>query len=285
MDIKKKKGNILKALLYVGSILLVIVAMGAVSGIAYGIYCEIVGIETVSGSDEMEMILSILFIVIGILFTIIFPYRTKYRQEMKIVLHTEAKSWLLWGFLFGMLLSMVEYAAFCTVSARYYNVTLNDDAYEVLQDFLQLENFLLFVCICIVGPIVEEFLCRFFFTRHFNEAYSPIVSVLFSSIIFSLLHLSNLPVMIILYIVDGFLLYLVYSRTASIWCTVFMHSGMNFYTTIVTYIEFNYVNVSVPFLVITACLLLMSIVWIVNKKNRLAGMLNIEQQEEVPMGG
>ena len=55
MDIKKKKDNILKALLYVGSILLVIVVMGTVSGIAYGIYCEIVGTETVSGSAEMSL--------------------------------------------------------------------------------------------------------------------------------------------------------------------------------------------------------------------------------------
>ena len=203
---------------------------------------------------------------------------------MKRVLHTESKSWLLWAFFFGMLYAMVRYAAFCTADAIYYDFTHNYDIYDVLQDFLQPQDILFFISVCIVAPIVEEFLCRFFFLKHFNEAYSSMISVLFSTIVFSLLHLSNSPMMIISHIISGILLYLIYSRTASIWCAILMHSGMNFYASLVTYVEFNYINVSAPFLVITACLLLVSIVWIVKKKNRLAVISNIKQQEEVSVG-
>lgn len=280
MDLKKKRKNLIYALLYVAAILLVLILIAAVSGFIYGWYTLDRNANQIPEWFTMDLLSQILYVPISGAFTILFLHKTRYRTEMKAALHIEVRRWLFYALLFGILVQMAEYALLSNLSADYYHFTSNDTFNEVLEDVLKPESLLLFVSACISGSVVEELLCRFFFPLHFRQAYSQKIAVLFSALIFSILHFPNSVLLIPFYVVDSFLLYLIYSRTGSIWCAIFMHFGMNFYTLIVRYVEFGYVNVSIPFLMITACFVLFAVITLVRKPNLLAKNSDTVQPEQ-----
>jgi len=268
-NLKKKSENLLSALLYFGAIILALLLIAAVSGFTYGCFTLDRTAEELPEWLTIDSISKILYIPVALAFLLLFMRRTRERTEFVCALHVEDVRWLLYTFLFGILVMMAEYAMLTNISADYYDVTLNDTFEEILEDILTIECFLRFICVCLLGPAVEELLCRLFFPAHFRQAFSAGVAVLLSTFIFAFLHFSNSIWFIVMYTIDSILLFLIFSRTGSIWCAITMHSGLNCYTLLVKYVEFDYANVSIPFLVVTVCTVLAIVAALVRKPNLL----------------
>lgn len=269
MDLKPKIKNFISALLYVGTIFFVMLAIVAVSGVIYGCFTLDSDADEIPEWFTIESTSIMLYIPVTLIFTVLFIRQTRYQTELVHALHTKKKRWLLYAFLFGVLIQMAKYALLSNLSANFYYVPLNNSLHEILEDFLRPDHFLSFLCVCVFCPPVEELLCRFFFPLHFRQAFSQYTAIFFSAAIFTSLHYSRSQLLFPLYLLDSYLFYLLYSRTYSVLCAILMHTGMNFYTTVVKYAEFHYINVSVPFFIVAACLVLLIVIALVRKPNLL----------------
>ncbi len=79
----------------------------------------------------------------------------------------------------------------------------------------------------------EELLCRFILLEKFNELNSKFISIIISSLFFSILHLSNPGISIFAFtnlFLFGFLLCLIYYKTKDLLLISFIHFGWNYTT-------------------------------------------------------
>lgn len=109
-------------------------------------------------------------------------------------------------------------------------------------DGFNLGNFINLLLLTIFIGIAEEFLCRGWLQNEFIERYGDtkkhiILSILFSSLIFGLIHLSNIIagqdvfttiIQVIQATSAGLLLGSVYYKTKNIWAVIFLHSIYDF---------------------------------------------------------
>ena len=82
----------------------------------------------------------------------------------------------------------------------------------------------------IVAPIVEEMFYRHVLLRLFLRTYrSPLLAILYSAILFTLLHGQILigPIFIVPYLTSGIVLGYLYYKSNSIWFCILMHSLSN----------------------------------------------------------
>ena len=106
-------------------------------------------------------------------------------------------------------------------------------------DIFSIINLLIY---CIFIGIVEEFLCRGWLLNEFLERFSSnkkgiILSIIFSSLIFGVIHYGNISdsqnfiqttVQVVNALVSGIFLALVYYKTKNIWLVVFSHAYWDF---------------------------------------------------------
>ena len=98
------------------------------------------------------------------------------------------------------------------------------------------------------GPIIEEFLFRGLILKNFLKRYSPINSILLSSLLFGLHHLSNITnnqnyYNLILYIIAGIILGILYYKTNSLIIVSLAHIIWNASTFLYwEYIELDIAN-------------------------------------------
>ena len=82
----------------------------------------------------------------------------------------------------------------------------------------------------IVAPIVEEMFYRHVLLRLFLRTYrSPLLAILYSAILFTMLHSFILirPILIVPYLTSGIVLGYLYYKSNSIWFCILMHSLAN----------------------------------------------------------
>ena len=81
------------------------------------------------------------------------------------------------------------------------------------------------ISICLVAPFLEEMLFRGLFLRGFLSYYSPALSIFYSSVLFSILHLNvyQIPVAFMM----GCLLGWIYYVSRSLWPCILAHSFYN----------------------------------------------------------
>ena len=82
----------------------------------------------------------------------------------------------------------------------------------------------------IVAPIVEEMFYRHVLLRLFLRTYrSPLLAILYSAILFTMLHSFILirPILIVPYLTSGIVLGYLYYKSNSIWFCILMHSLTN----------------------------------------------------------
>lgn len=82
----------------------------------------------------------------------------------------------------------------------------------------------------IVAPIVEETLDRHVLLRLFLRTYrTPAIAILYSAILFTLLHGEILikPILIVPYLTSGIVLGYLYYKSHSLWFCILMHSFQN----------------------------------------------------------
>ena len=82
----------------------------------------------------------------------------------------------------------------------------------------------------IVAPIVEEMFYRHVLLRLFLRTYrSPLLAILYSAILFAMLHSQILikPILIVPYLTSGIVLGYLYYKSNSIWFCILMHSLAN----------------------------------------------------------
>ena len=82
----------------------------------------------------------------------------------------------------------------------------------------------------IVAPIVEEMFYRHVLLRLFLRTYrSPLLAILYSAILFTMLHSQILirPILIVPYLTSGIVLGYLYYKSNSIWFCILMHSLAN----------------------------------------------------------
>ena len=83
----------------------------------------------------------------------------------------------------------------------------------------------------IVAPIVEEMFYRHVLLRLFLRTYrSPLLAILYSAILFTMLHSGQImmrPILIVPYLTSGIVLGYLYYKSNSIWFCILMHSLAN----------------------------------------------------------
>ena len=83
----------------------------------------------------------------------------------------------------------------------------------------------------IVAPIVEEMFYRHVLLRLFLRTYrSPLLAILYSAILFTMLHSGQImmrPILIVPYLTSGIVLGYLYYKSNSIWFCILMHSLTN----------------------------------------------------------
>lgn len=92
--------------------------------------------------------------------------------------------------------------------------------------------------VCIIAPIIEEILMRGFVLEGLKNTYGVIMALLFSSLLFAILH-SNM-VQTLSAFVCGVILGLLYIKTNSIFCCIIAHCGYN----LISYITIIYPHIN-----------------------------------------
>ncbi|MCH5280097.1 MAG: CPBP family intramembrane metalloprotease [Lachnospiraceae bacterium] len=92
--------------------------------------------------------------------------------------------------------------------------------------------------VCIIAPIIEEILMRGFVLGGLKNTYGAITALLFSSLLFALLHFNMVQTLSAF--VCGVILGLLYIKTNSIFCCIIAHCGYNFISYITTI--YPYIN-------------------------------------------
>jgi len=99
----------------------------------------------------------------------------------------------------------------------------------------QTNPYLLVLEITLIGPIIEEILFRGIILNGLLKKYSPAKAILFSSLLFSLIH-GNLPQMFNA-LFFGILLGLIYIKTKSLYAVIFTHIIANTLSIILSALE------------------------------------------------
>ena len=92
-----------------------------------------------------------------------------------------------------------------------------------------------FITLVIAAPILEELIFRGIILDGFLKIYSPVRSIILSSILFGLVHLNPWQFLSALFI--GIFMGWIYYRTNSLWLTIIIHASLNlfsFLTTVIT---------------------------------------------------
>ena len=97
----------------------------------------------------------------------------------------------------------------------------------------------------LLGPILEEIIFRGVILRGLLTKYSPKYAIVFSAIIFGLIH--GKPLQIWGAFIIGLILGYVYYKTKSIGTTILLHSFVNLIVLIKSYLLFKYVNLTFLF--------------------------------------
>ena len=97
----------------------------------------------------------------------------------------------------------------------------------------------------LLGPILEEIIFRSIILRGLLTRYSPKFAIVFSAIIFGLIHGRTLQIWVTFII--GLILGYVYYKTKSIGTTVLLHSFVNLIVLIKSYLLFKYVDMTFSF--------------------------------------
>lgn len=97
----------------------------------------------------------------------------------------------------------------------------------------------------LLGPILEEIIFRGVILKGLLTRYSPKYAIVFSAIIFGLIH--GKPLQIWGAFIIGLILGYVYYKTKSIGTTILLHSFSNLIVSIKSYLLFKYVNLTFLF--------------------------------------
>ncbi|MBU3193679.1 CPBP family intramembrane glutamic endopeptidase [Clostridium algidicarnis] len=132
----------------------------------------------------------------------------------------------------------------------------------------QTNPYLLVLEITLIGPIIEEILFRGIILNGLLKKYSPAKAILFSSLLFSLIH-GNLPQMFNA-LFFGILLGLIYIKTKSLYAVIFTHIIANTLSIILSALEEYMPILGNPLLLILLGLLLLAVFIILYRKNPLS---------------
>ena len=132
----------------------------------------------------------------------------------------------------------------------------------------QTNPYLLVLEITLIGPIIEEILFRGIILNGLLKKYSPAKAILFSSLLFSLIH-GNLPQMFNA-LFFGILLGLIYIKTKSLYAVIFTHIIANTLSIILSALEEYMPILGNPLLLTLLGLLLLAVFIILYKKNPLS---------------
>lgn len=132
----------------------------------------------------------------------------------------------------------------------------------------QTNPYLLVLEITLIGPIIEEILFRGIILNGLLKKYSPAKAILFSSLLFSLIH-GNLPQMFNA-LFFGILLGLIYIKTKSLYAVIFTHIIANTLSIILSALEEYMPILGNPLLLTLLGLLLLAVFIILYRKNPLS---------------
>lgn len=132
----------------------------------------------------------------------------------------------------------------------------------------QTNPYLLVLEITLIGPIIEEILFRGIILNGLLKKYSPSKAILFSSLLFSLIH-GNLPQMFNA-LFFGILLGLIYIKTKSLYAVIFTHIIANTLSIILSALEEYMPILGNPLLLTLSGLLLLAVFIILYRKSPLS---------------
>ena len=105
----------------------------------------------------------------------------------------------------------------------------------LFSSLFELENFLFFICIVLIAPIVEEVVYRLAFYKIFRRRYSPVISMIMVAIIFDVVH----PTYFFLAFLASLSLSFLIFRTGSVWSAVISHGTYN----VLSFVDSHYLGI------------------------------------------
>jgi membrane protease YdiL (CAAX protease family) len=134
---------------------------------------------------------------------------------------------------------MIFYASFFFLYFRnYINLLLDIQTYNSNINTNNLNISYYLIIGIFITPVIEELLCRKMIFSSFIKQYNYTKSVLYSSLIFTLLHLPNIKDLVYVFLV-GTVLAIIFEHTKNIIYTIILHSLLNFYRLLYIYLASN----------------------------------------------
>ncbi len=274
MDKIKKLPNLLLAARFFLQFLLIQIAFIALPMTIYGFVCETH--DPYHVYQETVVMASTAFSYIFFLWK--YRKQTQFRTQLKAA--TKWKGYvipILLAFCAGIVLKAAQYA----VMSNLFDITIKPKAYihydglaDCIRAQFDIPNLVENCFALLIGPIIEELICRFHLTLHLQKAFGRIWSAVISSVIFMVMHLNTNPTAMIFHLVGGFFFYLIYCKSGSLLCAIAAHMGANFYITLLTQINITWFVKSIPFTIIACCVLVSITIWLLIQKDRLTTVLH-----------
>ncbi len=149
-------------------------------------------------------------------------YKYKYYDRLLVNLKHIYISRLIFGTLLSIIIPLLLYFILYKYNdGKFLNATTNA-SYQIG-----------YLIAMLILATFEELLCRFILLEKFNELNSKFISIIISSLFFSILHLSNPGISIFAFtnlFLFGFLLCLIYYKTKDLLLISFIHFGWNYTT-------------------------------------------------------
>ncbi|MDO4164318.1 MAG: type II CAAX endopeptidase family protein [Bacteroides sp.] len=163
-------------------------------------------------------------LLVGIIYMLIYLWKKNYLADDGCLYHPTTPA-LLGGSLLGGL-AMI-FLVSCLMTQLSFLPDVSKQAFDTIQS-----GWLGILSIAVFGPVLEELLFRGAITKVLLRKYRPGVAVLFSGLIFGIIHFN--PVQVVGASIIGFLLAWVYYRTRSLWPCILIHVLNNSLSTFLT---------------------------------------------------
>jgi uncharacterized protein len=106
-----------------------------------------------------------------------------------------------------------------------YNLHIKPKEYAFFVNYGAEAKLYFLVMLCVVGPILEEILCRFYVYNMIKDDLNIITGIIVSSFTYMILH--GLRIDFLYLFVHGVIYAVVYEKTKTIWSSIIVHSFNN----------------------------------------------------------
>lgn len=221
-----------------------------------------------TGALDMAMAQNLVMapaMLLGFVFITVFVWKAGYLTDLGRMFSPVSAGWTTGAVLAGV--SLIVWADFLVAQLTFLPDWM-EQTFHTLQT-----GWLGVLCMAVLGPVVEEVFFRGVLTRELLKRYKPATAILFSGLVFGVIHIN--PAQVVGACISGFFFAWLYARTRSILPGIFIHilnNGLSVYL-MRTYPEVETAGELLGttgyavLLAVSAAVLILSMAWLLRRQN------------------